>query len=80
MLVLGGTSGIGFCIAEAAIERGAEVILSSSNQTKLNNTAAKLQSTYPDLLQRNPVTTRVCDLSNSEALEQNLTDLLEAAT
>ncbi|OJJ63039.1 hypothetical protein ASPSYDRAFT_41736 [Aspergillus sydowii CBS 593.65] len=80
VLVLGGTSGIGFSIAEAAIEHGAQVVLSSSNQTKLDNAAAKLQSTYPDLLQRNPVTTRACDLSNSEALEQNLTELLEAAT
>jgi NAD(P)-dependent dehydrogenase (short-subunit alcohol dehydrogenase family) len=30
MLVLGGTSGIGFCVAEASVESGAVVIVASS--------------------------------------------------
>ncbi|PLB45027.1 NAD(P)-binding protein [Aspergillus steynii IBT 23096] len=80
VLVVGATSGIGLCIAEAAVEHGARVILSSSNPTKLDKAAARLQPTYPGLLQTNPLTTHACDLSDSENLERNLTDLLKAAS
>ncbi|KAL4880372.1 NAD(P)-binding protein [Aspergillus karnatakaensis] len=80
VLVVGATSGIGFCVAEAAVEHGAQVILSSSNQSKLNATAARLQSAYPDLVRANPLTTHACDLSDREHLEHNLSGLLDAAT
>lgn len=80
VLILGASSGIGFCIAEAAVEHGAQVILSSSNQDKLDKAVARLQTAYPDLIQKQPLITHTCDLSDSEHLERNLIDLLEAAT
>ena len=48
VLVLGGTSGIGFCVAEAAVEHGATVIISSSRQAKIDNTIQRLTSSYPE--------------------------------
>lgn len=34
VLVLGGTSGIGFAVAEAALEHGATVIISARDRTR----------------------------------------------
>merc|ERR1712093_354969 len=47
VLVIGGTSGIGFSVAEASLESGARVTISS------------LQKSYPD----GKITGRTCDLS-----------------
>ena len=38
VLVLGGTSGIGFCVAEACVEFGAIVTVASSRQEKIDKT------------------------------------------
>lgn len=77
VLVLGGTSGIGFCVAEAALEHGAHVYVSSSRQPKLDATISRLQTSYPD--KATHISGQVCDLSDPSALEANLTALLEAA-
>ena len=39
--IIGGTSGIGFAVAEAALDAGAEVIIGSSSQTKIDEALAK---------------------------------------
>ncbi|KAJ5677847.1 NAD(P)-binding protein [Penicillium maclennaniae] len=78
--VLGGTSGIGFCVAEAALEHGADVIISSSNAAKIAKTIAKLQDEYPELTRSQKVSGYVCDLANPVELETNLTRLFEQAT
>jgi NAD(P)-dependent dehydrogenase (short-subunit alcohol dehydrogenase family) len=78
VLVLGGTSGIGFCVAEACIDYGATVIVSSSQQSKVDNTVSRLTASYPDSSGR--VLGHACDLSDSEKLETNLTTLLDFAT
>ena len=36
VLVIGGSTGIGFAVAQAALEHGAHVIISSSNQSKID--------------------------------------------
>ena len=46
ILILGGTSGIGFCIAEANIEHGAHVCICGSKPAKLEKAISRLQSTY----------------------------------
>lgn len=80
VLVFGGTSGIGFCVAEAAFEHGAHVIISSSNQSKLEKTVARLKETYPTQSEIQTITTHVCDLADAANLDSNLHSLFEAAT
>lgn len=80
VLVLGATSGIGFCVAEAAFEHGAHLVISSSNQEKLDNTVARLKKAYPTLYERQTITTHVCNLADVANLDANLKFLFEAAT
>ncbi|KAK0545402.1 hypothetical protein OC846_005692 [Tilletia horrida] len=42
VVVIGGTSGIGFGVAQGLIEEGAEVIVSSSSQDRVNDAIARL--------------------------------------
>lgn len=77
VLVFGGTSGIGFCVAEAALEHGAYVCISGSKQAKLDRAVSRLQSTYPDAARK--VSGHVCDLAHSESLEPNLNTILKFA-
>lgn len=80
VLVLGGTSGIGFCVVEAALEHGARVIIASSKQSKLDQTVARLKKSYPTQTEKQPILTHVCDLSDIPNLNANLESLLQAAT
>jgi NAD(P)-dependent dehydrogenase (short-subunit alcohol dehydrogenase family) len=82
ILVFGATSGIGYAVSEAALEHGATVIITGSKETKLTDTTSRLLSSY-DVSGDKPssrVLSRVCDLSDEEVMEENLTTLLEAAT
>lgn len=45
ILIVGGASGIGYAVAEAAIGDGAEVVIGSTNAEKVNAAAAKLGAT-----------------------------------
>lgn len=78
VLVLGGTSGIGFSVAEAALEHGASVILSGSNPTRLSDAINRLKTSYPDRAAR--VSGHTCDLSEPQSMESNLSTLFDAAT
>jgi NAD(P)-dependent dehydrogenase (short-subunit alcohol dehydrogenase family) len=81
VLVLGGTSGIGFCVAEAALTHGAHVIVSSSNSEKLSRAVNRLQAvTCPLPKPSGSVTGIACDLGAAGSLEANLTRLLDDAT
>ncbi|KAK5996116.1 Short-chain dehydrogenase/reductase phqE [Cladobotryum mycophilum] len=82
VLILGGSSGIGFCVAEAALEHGATIILSSSNQTKLDVAVARLEehAQATGLSADNGILAKTCDLSNQETIEGNIIQLLEFAT
>jgi NAD(P)-dependent dehydrogenase (short-subunit alcohol dehydrogenase family) len=77
VLILGGTSGMGFCVAEAALESGSHVTISSSRQPKLDAAVSRLRSTYPAHSAR--IASQVCDLSQPETLEPRLAAVLEAA-
>ncbi|KAL7929877.1 NAD(P)-binding protein [Trichoderma chlorosporum] len=83
VLVLGGSSGVGFCVAEAALEHGAQVIISSSTQTKLDNAVSRLKEHIKaanlgdaDKL----LCAKTCDLANVDTVDQNVVELLEFAT
>ena len=79
ILIFGGTSGIGLGVAEASIEHGATVILSGSNQYKIDQTVSKLSAAYPHV-PSTQVRGHVCDLSDANKLESELSALLRAAT
>lgn len=72
VIVIGGTSGIGFCVAEASLESGARVTVSSSRQSSIDSTLSRLQASYPE----GKVSGHVCDLSK-ETLEQDIEALFE---
>ncbi|TVY39869.1 Short-chain dehydrogenase/reductase [Lachnellula occidentalis] len=59
VLVIGGTSGIGFAVTEAAIESNARVTISSSSSSRIEASLASLKKSYPDAT----VAGYPCDLS-----------------
>ncbi|OQV05516.1 hypothetical protein CLAIMM_10243 [Cladophialophora immunda] len=79
ILVLGGTSGIGFCVAEAARESGAAVIVSGSNPSKLENALHRLQASCPGSPGAS-LQGYAKDLSDLSTLETRLAELFEQAT
>jgi NAD(P)-dependent dehydrogenase (short-subunit alcohol dehydrogenase family) len=77
ILVIGGTSGIGFCVAEACLEFGALVTVASSRQEKIDNTIKRLTASYPDA--QDSISGHVVDLTSSD-VEAALTTLFDFAT
>ncbi|KAH6603243.1 dehyrdogenase reductase domain-containing [Trichoderma cornu-damae] len=83
VLVIGGSTGVGFCVAEAALEHGAQVIISSSNEAKLSAALARLHAHVraanlgdPDKL----ALAKTCDLGNMDNLDESVVGLFEFAT
>ncbi|KAJ7245047.1 hypothetical protein B0H12DRAFT_1128407 [Mycena haematopus] len=74
-LVIGGSSGIGFAVASAALSNGSKVHITSVTANKLSNKVAQLQSFYPDA----HIKGSTVDLSSTETLEANLQAVLDAA-
>ncbi|ATY64592.1 short-chain dehydrogenase [Cordyceps militaris] len=80
VLVLGGSSGIGYAVAEAALESGATVYISSSSPAKVDAALAQLHA-HAGVVRREPLAYgRACDLGDPTATERNLTALLDWAT
>ncbi|ERF74847.1 hypothetical protein EPUS_03231 [Endocarpon pusillum Z07020] len=79
ILILGGTSGIGFGVAEAAYESGAMVTISGTNQAKIDTKTAEIKSNNSagdaSKLRGYP-----CDLGDQEKMEGNLKALFDFAT
>ncbi|RAO64534.1 uncharacterized protein BHQ10_000546 [Talaromyces amestolkiae] len=71
VLVIGGSSGIGFGVAEKALIEGARVHIASSSASRVQESVASLQQKYPG----GQVTGHVIDLSSSE-VERHLENLL----
>lgn len=74
VLVIGGSSGIGYCVAEASLEFGASVIISSSQQSRIDSSIQQLLKTYPSSKSR--IAGYACDLS-SPSVEANIEKLFE---
>ncbi|CEL09189.1 hypothetical protein ASPCAL12329 [Aspergillus calidoustus] len=49
ILVIGGSSGIGFAVANLALQQGAFVSIASSNPTRVADAVTRLQSSHPSL-------------------------------
>ncbi|KAK1713427.1 hypothetical protein CaCOL14_009351 [Colletotrichum acutatum] len=79
ILIIGGSSGLGYAAAEASLEHAATVILASSNPTKLAAAEARLRSNYPST-QAHQLKSHTINLADLENLHQNLTRLLDEAT
>lgn len=75
VLIVGGSAGIGYGVAEALIEHGASIIISSSRQSRIDEAIASLTKAYPSAKGR--IVGYPCDLSNEETLEKNAEELLD---
>ncbi|KAM5373877.1 hypothetical protein ACJZ2D_006706 [Fusarium nematophilum] len=62
ILIIGGTSGIGFAVAEACVEYGAHIVVSSRSQSKTDNAITRLGSANPGASGR--IRGHVVDLKN----------------
>ena len=81
ILILGGTSGIGYAVAEACLEfHCARLTISGSNQPKIERTIERLRATYSSDSFPTHLSGLACDLSDTPHLEENLTALLSFAT
>lgn len=78
VLVLGGSSGIGFCVAEHALSLGAKVTISSSRQAKLDKAVERLNASVKD--SSASLDGQVCDLSDVDNMRSNLEKLLKSVT
>ncbi|KIW68666.1 hypothetical protein PV04_04593 [Phialophora macrospora] len=77
VVVVGGTSGIGFAVAEAAVEHGAIVVVASSRQEKVNRAVHRIQQAYADAADR--IRGKTVDLG-SDNVEQQIHALYGFAT
>lgn len=80
ILVLGGTSGIGYAVAEAARDFGATVIVSGSGKAKLDDAIARIRKAVPESTPEEDILGHTCDLSDPAKLDASLVDIFEFAT
>ncbi|KIY02506.1 uncharacterized protein Z520_00971 [Fonsecaea multimorphosa CBS 102226] len=74
VLIIGGTSGLGFGLAEALLEhRVAKLYISSSRQQRVDAAVSRLKSAYPD--SKTSITGLACNLGDEAKLEANIKDL-----
>lgn len=69
------TQGIGFGVAEALVENGCTVIISSSNPARVEKAVNQLKISYPSSSGR--IFGYTCDLGDYNTLEANLKQLFE---
>ncbi|OBT76555.1 hypothetical protein VF21_05371 [Pseudogymnoascus sp. 05NY08] len=74
VLIIGGTSGIGYGVAEALVESSANITISSSSPDRVKTAISSLQDSYP--LAKTSIKGFPCDLSRP-TLEQDLEVLFE---
>ena len=78
VLVIGGSSGIGFSVASASVAQGARVSLASSSKSKVDGAVRRLQEAHPGHISH--ISGYTCDLADPTKLEANLRALLDAVT
>lgn len=80
VLVIGGTSGLGFAVARAALEHGASVLVASSRPEKVQSAVSRLRTLYPDEQFTTRIAGTTVDLGDESTLESNILTLLDKAT
>ncbi|PNS18049.1 hypothetical protein CAC42_4008 [Sphaceloma murrayae] len=78
ILVIGGSSGIGYGVAEASLEYGAHVAISSSSQSRIDTAVASLIESYPSAKPR--ISGYAYSMGDQASLEANIVSLLDKAT
>ncbi|KAK4866007.1 hypothetical protein LT330_008747 [Penicillium expansum] len=79
VLIIGGTAGVGYAVAEAVVEYGAaSVVLSSSNLDRVSASTSRLRESYPSTAC--DIVGFACDLKQESLLEFNIEALFNAAT
>jgi len=73
ILITGGTSGIGYGLAEALLEENAYVYIASSSAKRVQDAVAKLEQSYPS--KKGHAKGFVCDLGDEATLESNIAQL-----
>jgi NAD(P)-dependent dehydrogenase (short-subunit alcohol dehydrogenase family) len=66
---------VGYAVAEAALENGAKVTISSSNQTRIDAAVESLKASYPS--STSLIRGAVCNVGDRSSLESNVLALLE---
>ncbi|KAF2161107.1 hypothetical protein M409DRAFT_28437 [Zasmidium cellare ATCC 36951] len=74
ILVIGGSSGIGYAVAEGSLEHGAHITIASSNPDRVAQAVKKLQDAYPSAKDR--IVGHACNLNDEATLEDNIIHLL----
>ncbi|KAK3191875.1 hypothetical protein K4F52_001918 [Lecanicillium sp. MT-2017a] len=81
VLVVGGSSGVGFAVAEAAVEHGSIVTISSSNQTKLDKAVSLLKEHAKAVgASEENISSIVTDLATPEGIDDRILNMLKFAT
>lgn len=73
VLVIGGSSGIGYGVAQLCLSEGASVHIASSNPTRITESVESLKQTIPNA----QITGHVCDLASPD-VEAHLSTLFDA--
>jgi NAD(P)-dependent dehydrogenase (short-subunit alcohol dehydrogenase family) len=71
-------TGIGFGVAEALVEYGAFVTISSSNPSRVEAAVDKIQKAYPSFKAK--ISGHACNLGDHNTVEANLKTLLDTVT
>jgi NAD(P)-dependent dehydrogenase (short-subunit alcohol dehydrogenase family) len=75
IVVIGGSSGVGFGVAEACLEEGASVVITASRDETLNKALTRLKAAYPSLITR--ISGDVLTLGEEKTLEGNVKSFFE---
>jgi NAD(P)-dependent dehydrogenase (short-subunit alcohol dehydrogenase family) len=78
VLVIGGSSGIGFGVAEASLEYGAIVIIASSQQSRVDDAISRLLKAHPSATDR--LNGFTCNLADETTMEDNIKTLFAQVT
>lgn len=74
VLVIGGTSGLGFGVADALLEHNvSHLYISSSRQSKIDSSIARLRAAHPE--SKTTIVGLACNLDDEEMLEANIKGL-----
>lgn len=76
VLIVGGSSGIGYSVAEGAVEHGSTVHIASSSSDKVNAAVRSLIAAYPSAKDR--IKGHVVSLNDKDTVEKNVLALYNA--
>jgi NAD(P)-dependent dehydrogenase (short-subunit alcohol dehydrogenase family) len=75
ILIIGGSSGMGFAAAKLALESGARIAIASSNPTRVTDAVKRLKSSFPDA----QISGHECDLTQDN-IESRLETVFKEVT